>query len=143
MRQILPGRAVDQRIIIGQAAQDFARNRRREPLVVLALEPANGARRGGFQRLALAQNGIEQAQRGLPTFKAFRILGRFFGFFRQRPGPSGSSALPLRGADRPIRPPGPPTSITDAILSSSAIRSPVGGWVEKRVRARPNSAGTI
>ena len=66
-------RAVDQRVEIGQAAQRLGGDGVGEGAVVGAVEVAGGGVERGFERQALAQHRIEQAQGGAARRRAGRI----------------------------------------------------------------------
>jgi len=130
IRQALLRRAVDQSVEIGEAAERFSGDGMGEGAVVGALQPPRGIVERGFERQALAQHRVEQAQGrgaggragGLGAAQSRRL--------------SGSSALAVRErlVGTAARRAGAPTRA--AICSSAAIRLAVAGWVEKKL-SRP------
>ncbi|GEO02169.1 hypothetical protein NSE01_40010 [Novosphingobium sediminis] len=72
--QNLPGRAIDQAVEIGEPAQRFLRDGKREGAVIAALDRAQYRRGGLIERIATAQHGIEQAQRSAASRDAGKVI---------------------------------------------------------------------
>ena len=71
----LAGRAIDQPVEIGKPAQRFLRDGKSEGAVIAAFDRAQHRQGSLIERIAPAQHGIEQAQRGAAGGHAGKIIG--------------------------------------------------------------------